>query len=205
MLHRLRLTIVRPSGCSALSRKGCGRVREDIAGLAMPGHDPTAMYRLSMVRESCVTSHRSPRARVTITSCEWANLPTARSRRMPILLSHPSGVNYPARSKASTRTRARSAAPGLRTSWARSGNGRIRGITYDHPGRRSGARDRDNNLAAHFIESVVDQRQSVIFAARCAQQAFCRRSIRTTRTITRRYCTHSYPPALTRWFRSRRG
>ncbi len=155
---------------SGRSRAECGRL---IAEFKMPGHDPTAMYRMSAVAgERYETEFRIG---------EGLDYILRIGERAPLAVC--AGVLYSYRVELDGLTKAD---PHRRNEYVRRVLRRAcerRGLdTADAPAavhararRRLRQRDRDNNLAAHFMESVVDLRvageraEAIRIGWRCAK------------------------------------
>ena len=136
------------------SREAC---RNDIEQIRMPAHDPTGMYRLSMVR--------GLRYREDLLLGEGYDYIMRVGERWPMVVLGECLYSYRIHDASITRAdperRTRLVREVIRCACER------RGIAFeDRPGgdrkpqRESHYAEQDNNLAAQFIDSVLDQRRS---------------------------------------------
>lgn len=128
----------------AKDRQACA---DQIAAFRMPSHDPTAMFRMSMVSDI--------RFDETLPVAEGLDFILRVGEIFPMLVLGEALYNYRIHSNSITHTNAERRDRLARTALAKAfeRRGRVFAVEYLTDGRARGACD-DNNLPAHFIESV---------------------------------------------------
>ncbi len=138
--------------------KSVDQCRHDIERLRMPGHDPTAMYRVELVKEF----RYDPKLPVV----EGVDYVLRIGERHPLMVCGATLYSYRVNLDGVTLKdpshRLKCLQRALSIACARRGVPLERlppalRRSFDRPLR---VRDRDNNIAAHFMESVLDQRRS---------------------------------------------
>lgn len=173
----------------------------DIERFDMPGHDPTAMFRTSMVG--------SFRYEPTLSLNEGHDLILRVGERFPLQVIGECLYSYRVHIGSITKRKAT-----LRYECSRQVARRAcerRGIdpaailaTIPQAGDRLRRRDLDNNLVGHFIESAIDQREAGGALAALGAAARC---WRLNPLDLHNYKALAYavaPPSVTRWFRRMR-
>ncbi len=127
----------------------------DIASFRMPGHDPTAMYRMSMVRDVQFATD--------LPVVEGIDYVLRVGERWPLCVLGETLYSYRIHSASITRSDPARREELLRRALRRACE--RRGVSFDaqFPPRlsqRRRHRDLDNNLAAWFIESACEQREA---------------------------------------------
>lgn len=147
------------------------RCRDDIARFTMPGHDPTAMYRASAV--AGMTYDES------LQYVEAYDYVLRVGERLPLMvlpdILYSYRVHFKSITRRDPRTRMERVRTALRLAHERRGLPIPAELMPAHPpARRLRNRDRDNNLAAGFIESVLslrsigERRQAVSTGLACS-------------------------------------
>lgn len=137
--------------------KDAEQCRREIEEMHMPAHDPTAMYRMSMVRDF--------RYDEDLRIGEGYDYIMRVGERFPVRVLGECLYSYRINDEALTKSD-----PRLRQKLLRDAARKVferRGLRYDESqvpqisdGQRITNRDMDNNLVSHFISSVVDQRRA---------------------------------------------
>lgn len=151
--------------------KGVDECRRDIARMAMPAHDPTGMYRMSMVRDL----RYDPALRIG----EGLDYILRVGERHPMRVVGECLYSYRIHWSSLTRSdpvlRERLVVEVLRRACKRRGIPFDRCPAHDSAGRRNHAATADNNLCVQFIESILDlrrageQRAAVSTALQCSR------------------------------------
>lgn len=144
--------------------------RKDIEGMRMPSHDPTAMWRISMVRDMSY----EPSLRV---GQGWDYILRAGERHPMVVLGE---CLYSYRTHAGSNTRQDGARRREKEREVVRRARERRGLPMggDHPSgwaqdRLTGHRDREHGLVPHFMESVLDQRRAGRWGDSLATAAAC--------------------------------
>ncbi|MCA8956285.1 MAG: glycosyltransferase family 2 protein [Planctomycetes bacterium] len=140
------------------AERSIAQCRADIANFRMPGHDPTAMYRMDAVRGFTYTEE--------LRIGEGLDYILRVGEQLPLMVCggvlYSYRVNLEGLTKSDPRFRDEQVRRALTLACTRRGVPLEAGPRLLHvpPPTSFTPRDRDNNLAAHFIESVVDLRRA---------------------------------------------
>lgn len=181
--------------------KGTEECAADIEILCMPGHDPTAMYRMSLVGNL--------RYEAALTQSEGHDYILRIGEQFPLSVLGECLYSYRVHLESITRRNPRDrldlVREMLRRACERRGLDPERMLAHLLPNEgRLRARDHDNNLAAHFIESTIDQREFGAFWTAIYTAWSCWRLNPRDSHYYKAFLYALAPPALTRWFRRRR-
>jgi glycosyltransferase involved in cell wall biosynthesis len=170
----------------------------DIEALGMPGHDPTAMYRVSMAGNF--------RYDASLIFNEGHDLILRVGERFPMRVVGECLYSYRIHLESLTKRdptlRLQCVEEVLRRACER--RELDPAVVLAHlrpPGAPLRARDRDNELAAHFIESAIDQRESGDLRGALAAAAMCWRFNPRDPHYYKALLYALFPPAATRRLR----
>ena len=136
--------------------KDIAECRRNIEKMRMPAHDTTAMYRVSMVRDLTYDEG--------LPFVEAYDYILRAGERVPMMVIGECLYSYRVHFKSITHRDPRARMRFVREVWRRTSERRGTklpdGAAEQGETRRLTNRDRDNNLAGYFIESVLDQRRA---------------------------------------------